>query len=658
MAELSSPRSSLSGAAAPVWARNLRRGLDAIYALCGAGAAFALLALLIILVAQMVARWLGIMFPGGANYAGYAMAAASFLGLGYTFSRNEHIRVNLFVDKSGSWRRGVEIWSYSIGSVIAVFFAWYAVRTPMLSYRFNDVSQGQDGTPLWIPQIAMAVGAVILAVALLENLIQVLFTRGYGVDVPRDTSLRDHLAGRPLRILLLGLSLLMAWGALRVMTGFDPQATGLKIGVFLFVMFLLLGSGVWVGLALMGVAYVGMIGFTSRNPGSSMSITTWTSASGWTLTSLPLFIWMGEILYRTRLSEDMFKGLAPWLARFPGGLLHTNVVGCTIFAAVSGSSAATLTTVGKMSIPELRRRGYPEFMIVGTLAGAATLGLMIPPSMTLIVYGVTVRESVTSLFMAGVFPGLVLAAMFMAYIAVWSVVRRDQTPPAEPGMSFVEKLRNSLLLLPVIALIVLVIGSMYLGWATATEAAAFGVIGSLTLAALQGSVTWASFRDSLLGAVRTSAMISLILMGAAFLTLSMGFTGVPRALAGWIAGMNLSPVALIAALTVFYIIIGMFLDGISAVVLTMAIIEPMIRAAGIDLIWFGIFIVVVVEMAQITPPVGFNLFVLQAMTRHDMGYIARTAFPMFLIMILMVGVLVVFPGLATWLPAVMMKSGN
>ncbi|WBU54756.1 TRAP transporter large permease [Paracoccus sp. SCSIO 75233] len=442
------------------------------------------------------------------------------------------------------------------------------------------------------------------------------------------------------------------------MTGFDRDATGLKIGIFLFVMFFLLGTGLWVGLALMGVAYIGMIGFTSRNPGSSMSITIWTSSSSWTLTSLPLFIWMGEILFRTRLSEDMFRGLSPWLRGLPGGLLHTNVVGCTVFAAVSGSSAATLTTVGKMSIPELRKRGYPEFMIIGTLAGAATLGLMIPPSLTLIVYGVTVKESITSLFMAGVLPGLVLAAMFMLYIAGWSIARPQDRPDPEPRMGFMAALRNSVLLIPVILLIVTVIGSMYIGIATATEAAAFGVVGALVLAAIQGSLTWSSFSESLLGATRTSAMIALILMGAAFLTLSMGFTGVPRTLAAWIGGMDLSPAALIVALTLFYIVIGMFLDGISAVVLTMAIIDPMVRGAGIDMIWFGIFVVVVVEMAQITPPVGFNLFVLQGMTKHSMGYIARTAAPMFLIMLLMVAILVAFPQLATWLPEAMKQAPN
>ncbi|SDE23126.1 TRAP transporter large permease [Ruegeria marina] len=424
----------------------------------------------------------------------------------------------------------------------------------------------------------------------------------------------------------------------------------IPIALFLFVLFLLLGSGVWVGLALLGVAYVGMELFTSRPTGDAMITVIWRSASSWTLTALPLFIWMGEILYRTRLSEDMFRGLSPWMARLPGGLVHTNIVGCTVFAAVSGSSAATLTTVGKMSIPELRKRQYPERMVIGTLAGAATLGLMIPPSLTLIVYGVTINESITKLFFAGILPGLVLALMFMTYVAIYSRVSSSWNPSPEPRMSFWEKVQNSRFLIPVMLLIIVVIGSMYLGFATATEAAAFGVIGALVLAAGQGSLNWGTFTESLMGAVRTSAMIALILAGAAFLSLSMGFTGLPRGLADLIASFELTRFELLMVLLVFYIILGCFLDGISSVVLTMAVVEPMIREAGIDLIWFGIFIVVVVEMAQITPPIGFNLFVLQGMTEHQMGFIARAAIPMFLIMVLMVFVLIAFPDLATWLP--------
>jgi C4-dicarboxylate transporter DctM subunit len=422
------------------------------------------------------------------------------------------------------------------------------------------------------------------------------------------------------------------------------------IAIFLFVLFLLLGTGVWVGLALLGVAFVGVELFTTRPAGDAMITTIWSSSSSWTLTALPLFIWMGEILYRTRLSEDMFRGLSPWMARLPGGLVHTNIVGCTVFAAVSGSSAATLTTVGKMSIPELRSRNYPEHLVIGTLAGAATLGLMIPPSLTLIVYGVTINESITKLFMAGILPGIVLAAMFMGYVAIYSRVAKDFNPVEEPRMSFAEKVKNSRFLIPVMLLILVVIGSMYSGMATATEAAAFGVVGSLILATGQGSLTWSTFSESLMGATRTSAMIALILAGASFLSLSMGFTGLPRGLADFIGSLELSRFGLLMMLLVFYIVLGCFLDGISSVVLTMAVVEPMVRQAGIDLVWFGIFIVVVVEMAQITPPIGFNLFVLQGMTKHEMNFISRAALPMFMIMVLMVFLLIALPDLATWLP--------
>ncbi|MDX1605613.1 MAG: TRAP transporter large permease subunit [Candidatus Competibacterales bacterium] len=427
-------------------------------------------------------------------------------------------------------------------------------------------------------------------------------------------------------------------------------------GVFVGTLFLLLATGVWVGLALIGVALTGMLLFTTRPAGDAMATTIWTTASSWSLTALPLFIWMGEILSRTRLSADLFRGLAPWMNRLPGRLLHVNVAGCALFAAISGSSAATVVTVGKMSIPELRQRGYPERLIVGTLAGAGTLGLLIPPSIILIVYGVTVNASITQLFVAGLLPGLMLALLFMGYIALIATLRRRSMPPQDPPVSLWRKLRESFYLLPVILLILAVLGSIYFGIATATEAAVLGVSGALILAALQGSLNWSGFRDSLLGATRTSSMIALILAGSAFLTLAMGFTGLPRALAQWIDTLGLSPLTLILALTLFYIILGCFLDGISAVVLTMAVVEPMIRQAGFDLIWFGIYLVIVVEMAQITPPIGFNLFVLQGMTQHQITTIARAALPMFFIMCLAVALVVAFPEFVLWLPEKMAAS--
>ncbi|QTD44419.1 TRAP transporter large permease [Ottowia testudinis] len=420
--------------------------------------------------------------------------------------------------------------------------------------------------------------------------------------------------------------------------------------LLILALFALLGSGVWIGLTLTGVAWIGMQLFSARPAGDAMAVTIWGSASSWTLTALPLFVWMGEILFRTKLSESMFRGLAPWVTWLPGRLLHTNVIGCAIFAAVSGSSAATCATIGKMSLPELGKRGYPEGITIGSLAGAGTLGLLIPPSIIMIVYGVAADVSIAKLFIAGVLPGILLAALFSGYLVVWALMNPGKVPRPDRVMSLGEKLHESRHLIPVVLLIAAVLGSIYSGVATATEAAAVGVVGSLLLSLVQGSLSWNTFKTSLMGATRLYCMIALILAGAAFLTLAMGYIGLPRHLAEYISSLGLSPFMLIIALAVFYIVLGCFLDGISMVVLTMGVLLPTVQAAGIDLIWFGIFVVVVVEMAQITPPVGFNLFVLQGMTKKDITYIARVTMPFFFLMCAMVLLLWFFPGIATWMP--------
>ena len=427
---------------------------------------------------------------------------------------------------------------------------------------------------------------------------------------------------------------------------------------FISVLLVFLGSGIWVAISMVGVSSIGMMLFTTRPVGDAMATTIWGASSSWTLTALPLFVWMGEILFRTKLSENLFEGLSPWMQKLPGGLVHVNVVGCALFAAISGSSAATVATVGKMSIPELRKRKYPESILLGSLAGSGTLGLLIPPSIILIIYGVTVQESIAKLFIAGIVPGIMIALIFMTYVMIWSLINKKSMPTFKQDFSLMEKVRKSGKLIPVILLIVSVIGSIYTGIATATEAASLGVVGALILSYFQKSLSLRTFKESLLGATKTSCMIAFILAGATFLSLAMGFTGLPRNLALWIEGMELSPYVLIFVLMIFYIILGMFLDGISAVVLTMAIIEPMIRQAGFDMIWFGVFLVIVVEMAQITPPVGFNLFVLQGMANKDMGYIARSAFPLFLLMIFAVILVVIFPEIALWMPEQMIKNIN
>ncbi len=427
----------------------------------------------------------------------------------------------------------------------------------------------------------------------------------------------------------------------------------LASAILLGVLFAMLAGGIWVGLTLAGVAWFGMAFFTARAAGDAMAITIWGSSSSWTLTALPLFVWMGEILYRTNLSASMFRGLAPWVNKLPGRLLHANVAGCTIFAAVSGSSAATCVTVGKMNLPELTRRGYPEAQVIGTLGGPATLGLLIPPSIILIIYGVSAELSIAKLFMAGVLPGLLLAAMFSGWIMIWALMHPDQVPKAETELSFTQKIAEARHLIPVVLLIASVIASMYTGVATATEAAAIGVVGALVLSAWQRMLTWQNFRDALFGATRLYCMIALILAGAAFLTLAMGYMGLPRQLAEFVGSLHLSPAMLVIALGIFYIVLGCFLDGISAIVLTMSVVLPIILAAGIDPLWFGIFLVITVETAQITPPVGFNLFVLQGMTGKQITYIARVCLPYFFLMLLMLVILWYFPGLATVLPGKM-----
>ncbi|MEE9590558.1 MAG: TRAP transporter large permease subunit [Hyphomicrobiaceae bacterium] len=420
--------------------------------------------------------------------------------------------------------------------------------------------------------------------------------------------------------------------------------------VLVATLFILLGSGLWVAFSLLGVGLVGMLVFSDAPAGQVLATTAWGASNSWALAALPLFIWMGEILFRSRLSDDLFSGLAPWLNRLPGSLFHVNIVGCGIFAAVSGSSAATCATVGKMSVPELDKRGYDRGVTIGTLAGSGTLGLLIPPSIILIVYGVAIEESIARLFVAGVLPGIMMTVLFMGYVMVWAMANREKMPVADEALPFLEKIKRSGNLIPVVLLIVGVIGSIYAGIASPTDAAAVGVLLSLVLAWYSGNLSWPMFVDSLMGATRTSCMIAFILAGAAFLTVSMGFSGIPRALAQWIGELNLSPYALLGALTVFFIILGCFLDGISVVVLTTAVIVPMVEAVGIDKIWFGIFLVLVVEMSQITPPVGFNLFVLQSLTGQNILSIARHALPFFFLLLLGVVLLVLFPWIATYLP--------
>lgn len=424
--------------------------------------------------------------------------------------------------------------------------------------------------------------------------------------------------------------------------------------LLLAIMLLLLAGGVWIAMTLAIVGWVGQAFFTNTLPGKNLFSAFWESNASWELAALPLFIWMGEILFRTKLSEEMFEGLRPWLNRVPGRLMHTTILGCGVFGSVSGSSAATCATIAKVALPELKRRGYDEKLAIGSLATAGTLGILIPPSITMVVYAVAADASIIRIFLAGFLPGLLLMLLFSGYIGWWSLRHPDKVPSADAPTGFMQKIRLSGNLIPCALLIVFIVWVLVAGWATATECAAFGVLGSLAIAAWGRSLTWRNFKDGIMGATRTSCMIMFILAGAAFLTKTMAFTGIPRELAEWVDSLQLSPYALIGALVVVYLVLGTALDGISMIVLTSAVVLPMIQKAGFDLVWFGIFIVLLVEIAEVTPPVGFNLFVLQNMTGKDSNVIARAAIPFFLCLVLCIALITVFPGIVTVLPDMVM----
>ncbi|MDH2353672.1 TRAP transporter large permease subunit [Bradyrhizobium sp. SSUT112] len=420
--------------------------------------------------------------------------------------------------------------------------------------------------------------------------------------------------------------------------------------VLLGVMILLLGSGVWIAVSLGLVGFVAMALTTSLPLGAVLATTTWSASSSWTLAALPLFIWMGEILFRTKLSEEMFRGLSPWVQWLPGRLTHVNVIGCGIFAAVSGSSAATCATIGKIALPELDKRGYDKGLSLGSLAGSGTLGLLIPPSIPMVVYAVTANVSVLQVFLGGFLPGVLVMVLYSGYIIIWSLLNPKKIPPRDPPMSFRQKLRESARLAPCLLLILAVFLSLVLGFATATECAAWGVTGALLLAWWSGTLTRKNFLESIMSATRLTCMIMLILAGAAYTTAAMAYTGIPAALATWVQGQQLTPGMLALYLSIMYIILGCLIDGISMIVLTAVIVLPMVKQAGLDLVWFGVYLIIHVEMAQITPPVGFNLFVLQNMSGRDTFTVARAAFPFFVLLLAAVFIITEYPQIVMFLP--------
>jgi len=426
--------------------------------------------------------------------------------------------------------------------------------------------------------------------------------------------------------------------------------------VILVLILFFLGLGVWVFAGLFLVSVSGLfllLDMPAQRIGVIGTNIIFRYASAWELAAIPMFIWMGEIIFRTDISNRLFRGLSPLVDFIPGRLLHTNILGCTLFAAVSGSSAATTATVGKITTTELKRRNYDRDLAIGSLAGAGSLGLLIPPSIVMIIYGILAEVSISRLFAAGILPGLLVAAIYSTYIMLRAMAQPEKAPREATQLTLLQRLTGALNLLPVLFLMLIVLGSIYSGLATPSEAAAVGVAAAVIVALGLRQLTWQIFRDSLMGAIRTSCMVCIILISAAFLSTAMGYLHVPANIARTIGEMNLSPIALILALSLFYILLGLFLDGISIIVMSLPITLPLAMLAGFDPVWFGIYLVLMVELGQVTPPVGFNLFVIQGLTGESIGRVAWAALPFFLLMCLAVVIVTAFPGIALWLPGVL-----
>ncbi len=429
--------------------------------------------------------------------------------------------------------------------------------------------------------------------------------------------------------------------------------------VLMGIMFVFLLSSIWIGVSLMLTGMAGMLLYEHHLPptislfqkaGDLLAGSLYDSLNSWSLAALPMFILMGEILYHSSISTRLLNGLIPWLTHIPGRLLHVNVAACSLFAAVSGSSAATTATVGKITLSELKQRGYSKKLALGSLAGSGTLGFLIPPSLIMIIYGVLSDVSIGKLFIAGILPGLLLGSVYSIYIMIVASLDKEVVPPQKESFSARERAASIKELIPIFSLIGLVLGSIYGGFATPTEAAALGVVGAIILAIYFRSFNWEIFKGSLLNAVKTTVMISFIIAGASFLSQVVGFLGIARAISEYIAGLGLSPYLLILVIGIMYIFLGMILDGISIVVMTLPIVLPIVIHAGFDPLWFGIFLVFMVELSQITPPVGFSLFVIQSISGESISYILKATFPFFIIMILVVVVVTLFPEIATYLP--------
>lgn len=420
--------------------------------------------------------------------------------------------------------------------------------------------------------------------------------------------------------------------------------------VYLAVMLLLLLGGVWIAIAL---GMVGVIGLAMVNPTllGGLESVAWNTTESFVLTAVPLFLFMGSVIMQSGISARFYRGLVPWLSLVPGGLAQSNIVACSIFAALCGSSVATAAAIGAIAIPEMRERGYDMRVTTGTLAAGGTLGILIPPSIPFIIYGSTVGESVGRLFTAGIVPGLILTLVFMTFLALQVTLSPGLVPARGEAHAWAERWKGLGDMVPVFLLVLLVMGGIYGGVMTPTEAAGVGASGAVAVAALYGQLSWPVLRRSLLETIRVNAMILFIVMGAQIMSLALVSAGIPRGIVALISPLAASRWLIFALIVVMYLVLGCLVDALSLMLLTLPVVFPIVQAQGFDPIWFGVVLVLLLEVGLITPPVGINLFVIQGMSGRPLGEVSAGSLPYVILMLLGIALLAIFPGLALWLPA-------
>ena len=648
-------------------------------------AAAALLAMLAIICFDVLMRYVfNSPTTWATEIATYLLVAIAFLGMAYTHLQGAHIRMDFLISAvSPITRTTLTLIAEWLGFIFVAFAAWQSVVMTWENFVNGTRIFSLLYTPVYLPQIPIAIGFIAFGLAILANILRHSPPRAPAWLVPAFVVVlaaalallgaRPALAfGGPFdwgSILIVAATLVVAgvlsgwrvlFGVVAILLGVAvvlvvgrDVGPGSVIAIEAAITLFFLAIGVRVGLALGLVGLTSLYFLLSSPAPITLAERSWQSVNSFTLTAVPMFVLMGALLLRSGLSEQVFEALAKWMGRFPGGIAHAGVGACTIFAAVSGSSLATAATMGIVACPEMEKRGYNPKLAYGSIAAGGTLGILIPPSIAMIIYGSTVGAPVATLFIAGIVPGALLALSFMGVVFVWALIDRNAAPRGE-RFSWRARFAALLDILPIALLIGAVLGVLYAGVATPTEAGAMGAMAALAICYFRRRLDRVVLLEVLLETVRVTAFLFLIIVGAAILTHSFDYLRLPKILVEAVTAADLSPLLVMIAISLVYIVLGMFIDSISMMVMTLPVIFPVVVGMGFDPIWFGVVVVILMEIGLITPPVGMNLFALRGIgERASMTDIVHGVIPFALIMVLGVVLLYWQPGLATWLPATM-----